>query len=84
MDRNEVAAMLERGRSCISIERAMEVVAEGYGLVAVQDGGTPGNWERVRRKHPGARLVVLARGRTPATDRIGIFRPVGWTEPRAF
>ena len=84
MDRNEVAAVLGRERSCASVERAMAVVSEGWDLVAVHDGGSQGEWERTRAEHPGARLVVLARGRTPATDRIGVFRPRGWTEPRMF
>lgn len=84
MDRADVAAILGRERSCASIDRAMAVVAEGYDLVAVWEGGTPGSWEAVRREHPGARLAVLAHGRTPATDRIGVFRPKGWTEPGIF
>jgi hypothetical protein len=81
MDIHEVAAVLGRERSCASIDRAMAVVAEGWDLVAVHDGGSPTDWDRARREHPGARLVVLARGRTPATDRIGAFRPRGWIEP---
>lgn len=81
MDRNDVAAILGRERSCASIDRAMAVVAGGYDLVALQDGGFPSDWNRARRENPGARLAVLARGRTPATDRIGAFRPRGWTEP---
>jgi hypothetical protein len=84
MDRNDVAAILGRERSCSSIGRAMAVVSEGWNLVAVHDGGSPSDWNRTRQEHPGARFVVLARGRTPATDRVGIFRPRGWTEPRMF
>lgn len=84
MDRNDVAAILGRGRECRSLDRAMAVVAQDYDLVAVWDGGTAGDWERARQEHPGAHLVVVARGRTPATDRIGVFRPVGWVEPRMF
>ncbi len=79
-----MAAVLGRERSCRSIERAMAVVAQGHDLVAVCEGGTAGDWERARHEHPDAHLVVVAKGRTPATDRIGIFRPAGWVEPRMF
>lgn len=84
MDRSDVAVILGRERSCVSIDRAMCVVAEGNDLVAVCDGGSAGDWERLRQEHYGAKFVVLAKGRTPATDRIGIFRPHGWTEPMLF
>ena len=84
MDRHEVAALLGRERSCKSIDRAMEVVSQGWDLVAVWEGGSDGSMARAQAEHPGARLVVLANGRTPATDRIGVFRPKGWTEPRMF
>lgn len=84
MDRSDVAAILGRERCCASITRAMAVVAEGWDLVAVWDGGSQESLARARAEHPGARLVVVARGRTFATDRIGIFRPKGWTEPGMF
>ena len=84
MDRNEVAAMLGRGRACRSIDRAMAVVSQGYDLVAVWVGGSDESMARARGEHPGARLAVVAKGRTPATDRIGVLRPKGWVEPRMF
>ena len=84
MDRPEVAALLGRERSCRSVDRAMAVVSQGYDLVAVWDGGSDGSLARVRGEHPGAHLAVLAKGRTPASDRIGVFRPLGWVEPRMF
>lgn len=62
----------------------MAVVAQGWNLVAVWEGGSDGNWERIEQEHPGAHLFVLAKGRTPATDRIGAFRPKGYVEPRMF
>jgi hypothetical protein len=84
MDRADVAATLGRERSCVSVDRAMSIVAEGYDLVAVWEGGSHESLVRAQAEHPGARLVVVAHGRTPATDRIGVFRPHGWTEPRLF
>ena len=84
MDRHEVAALLGRGRACRSIDRAMSIVQQGYDLVAVWEGGSDESMERAKLEHPDARLVVLAKGQTPATDRIGVFRPRGWVEPRLF
>jgi hypothetical protein len=84
MDRHEVAAMLNRRSDCKSVDRAMAVVAQDYDLVAVWNGGTDRDWERVRREHSDARLVVLAKGRTIVDDRIGVFRPAGYIEPMLF
>ena len=84
MDRNDVAAVLGGRPDCKSVDRAMAAVTQGYDLVAVLEGGSAGDWERARQEHPGARLVVVARGRTPTTDRIGVFRPKGYVEPRMF
>lgn len=68
MDRNEVSAILGRRLDCKSVDRAMSIIAQGHDLVAVWDGGTAGDWERARQEHPGARLVVVARGRTTAME----------------
>lgn len=84
MDRNGVAAMLGRGRACRSIERAMSIIAQGHDLVAVWEGGADVDLGRARREHPGALLVVLAKGLSPSGDRIGVFRPRGHVEPRLF
>lgn len=84
MDRHEVAALLGRERSCRSLDRAMAVISQGFDLVAVWEGGSDGSMARARGEHPGARLVVLAKGRTPATDRIGVFYPKGYVAPRMF
>ena len=84
MDRNEVAAMLGRERSCRSIDRAMAIVSQGWDLVAVREGGSDESLARAEREHPGAHLVVLAKGRTVIDDRIGVFRPQGWVGQRLF
>ena len=85
MDRNDVAAMLERGRACRSGWRQLHLPLEG---------GTDGALDRARQEHPGARLVVLAKGRTTVGDRIGAsvgrpeavlssqVGPAGWRGPR--
>jgi hypothetical protein len=62
----------------------MSVVAQGHDLVAIWEGGTEGDWERARREHPDASLVVLAKGRTSVDDRIGVFYPQGYVAPRLF
>jgi len=84
MDRNEVSAMLGRERTCKSVDRAMSIVSQGYDLVGVWEGGADEDWERVRREHPDAHLVVLANGRYSGGDRIGVFRPKGYVPPRLF
>jgi hypothetical protein len=84
MDRNDVAAILGRERSCRSVDRAMSVVSQGYDLVAVWEGGREADLAGAEREHPGASLVVLAKGLSPSGDRLGVFRPTGWTEPRMF
>jgi hypothetical protein len=77
MNMDEIAAMLGRSRDCKSIRMAMAVVAEGYDLVGVVDGGTEDRLAEARDAHPGCRLVVLARGLSRLGDRVGIFAEKG-------
>ena len=84
MDRNEVAAMLGRRPNCRSVDRAMSIVAQGYDLAAVLEGGSDESLARAEREYLGAHLVLLAKGRTVFDDRIGVFYACGYVAPRLF
>ena len=84
MDRCEVAAMLGRRPECKSVDRAMEIVAQGNDLVAIWEGGSAEDLARAQEEYPDARLAVLAKGLSPSGDRIGVFHAKGYVAPRIF
>ena len=84
MNRTEVALLLGRRMACKSLDRAMAVIADGYDMVSVWEGGSDASMARARGEHPGAHFVTLAKGLSPSGDRIGVFYPKGYVAPRMF
>jgi len=84
MERHEVEAILGRERTCKSVDRAMAVLAQGFELVTVWEDGSEESLARAKREYPDARLVILAKGQTPFSDRIGVFQAQGYVAPRLF